>query len=61
LVTGDDDAAFDEVDAVAESFRAGEIFSVPASRLIYHDVAFAVDFFYFPLGQVRILVRSHTS
>jgi len=37
LVGGDDDAAFaEEVDAVADNIRAGEIFSVPASMFIYH-------------------------
>jgi len=57
LVGGDDDAAFeDEVNAVADSFRAGEIFRVPASTFIYHSIALHVNLFIFLPGTRRIIM-----
>jgi hypothetical protein len=44
LSGGDGDAAFeDEVDVVADRFRASIIFRLPASTFLYHGLALEVN------------------
>ena len=51
LSGGDGDAAFeDEVDVVADSFRASIIFRLPAPTSMYHGIAVEVNLFIFSRG-----------